>query len=56
VIVNRGGTRGDDLATYKVEAGCSEFLSDLADVSSVEPGEPVSRPHDQLTGSRRRLA
>ena len=23
VIVNRGGTRGDDLATYKVEAGCS---------------------------------
>jgi len=30
VIVNRGDTRGDDLATYKVEAGCSEFLSDLA--------------------------
>jgi len=30
VIVNRGGTRGDDLATYKVEAGCSEFLSALA--------------------------
>ena len=30
VIVNRGGTRGDDLATYKVDAGCSEFLSDLA--------------------------
>ena len=29
VIVNRGGTRGDDLATYKVDAGCSEFLSDL---------------------------
>jgi NAD-dependent SIR2 family protein deacetylase len=30
VIVNRGGTRGDDLATYKVEAGCSEFLTALA--------------------------
>jgi NAD-dependent SIR2 family protein deacetylase len=30
VIVNRGGTRGDDLATYKVEMGCSEFLSGLA--------------------------
>jgi NAD-dependent SIR2 family protein deacetylase len=29
VIVNRGPTRGDDLATYKVEAGCTEFLSDL---------------------------
>jgi NAD-dependent SIR2 family protein deacetylase len=30
VIVNRGTTRGDDLATYKVEAGCSEFLTALA--------------------------
>lgn len=30
VIVNRGVTRGDDLATYKIEAGCSEFLSELA--------------------------
>ncbi len=30
VIVNRGGTRGDELATYKVEAGCSEFLTSLA--------------------------
>lgn len=27
VIVNRGVTRGDDLATRKVEAGCSEWLS-----------------------------
>jgi NAD-dependent SIR2 family protein deacetylase len=27
VIVNRGVTRGDDLATVKVEAGCSEWLS-----------------------------
>ena len=29
VIVNRGETRGDPLATYKVEAGCSEFLGEL---------------------------
>ena len=32
VIVNRGGTRGDELATYKVEAGCSEFLGDLVGI------------------------
>ncbi|WP_245644552.1 Sir2 family NAD-dependent protein deacetylase [Nocardioides jensenii] len=30
VIVNRGATRGDDLATYKLDAGCSEFLGELA--------------------------
>lgn len=30
VIVNRGETRGDPLATVKVDAGCSEFLSQLA--------------------------
>ncbi len=29
VIVNRGATRGDDLATYKLEVGCSEFLTEL---------------------------
>ncbi len=27
VIVNRGPTRGDDLATLKVDAGCSEWLT-----------------------------
>jgi NAD-dependent SIR2 family protein deacetylase len=32
VIVNRGATRGDELATYKVDAGCSEFLTALADL------------------------
>jgi NAD-dependent SIR2 family protein deacetylase len=31
VIVNRGATRGDDLATVKLEAGCSEFLTALAE-------------------------
>ena len=29
VIVNRGATRGDALATYKLESGTSEFLSAL---------------------------
>ena len=27
VIINRGATRGDDLATVRVEAGCSEWLT-----------------------------
>jgi NAD-dependent SIR2 family protein deacetylase len=31
VIVNRGTTRGDDLATHKLDVGCSEFLTALAD-------------------------
>jgi NAD-dependent SIR2 family protein deacetylase len=30
VIVNRGWTRGDDLATVKVDGGCSEVLTELA--------------------------
>jgi len=30
VIVNRGATRGDDLAVLKLEEGCSEVLSSLA--------------------------
>jgi NAD-dependent SIR2 family protein deacetylase len=29
VIVNRGGTRGDELATYRLDAGTSEFLTAL---------------------------
>jgi NAD-dependent SIR2 family protein deacetylase len=29
-IINRGATRGDDQATVKVEAGCSEMLTLLA--------------------------
>jgi NAD-dependent SIR2 family protein deacetylase len=48
VIVNRGPTRGDDLATVKVEAGCSEWLSALADSSSGRRDEDVlsSLGHD----------
>ena len=30
VIVNRGATRGDGEATYKLEVGTSEFLTTLA--------------------------
>ena len=30
VVVNRGATRGDDLATARVDAGCSETLTALA--------------------------
>lgn len=30
VIVNRGSTRGDELASCRVDAGCSEFLTALA--------------------------
>lgn len=30
VIVNRGETRGDPLATCRVDTGCSEFLTELA--------------------------
>ncbi len=29
VIANRGATRGDELATYAVDVGCSEFLAAL---------------------------
>ena len=30
IIANRGPTRGDELATYKLDVGCSEFLLELA--------------------------
>jgi NAD-dependent SIR2 family protein deacetylase len=35
VIVNRGETRGDELATYKLEAGCSDFLTSLVEAQSL---------------------
>lgn len=31
VIVNRGATRGDDLATLRIDAGCSQTLRTLTD-------------------------
>jgi NAD-dependent SIR2 family protein deacetylase len=30
VIVNRGATRGDELAAYRLDVGCSEFLTELS--------------------------
>jgi len=41
-IVNRGVTRGDALATLKLDAGCSETLSALSCIeSAVMPGRPA---------------
>ena len=31
IIINRGTTRGDDLATLKIDTGCSELLAALSD-------------------------
>ena len=40
-IVNRGPTRGDDLATVKVDAGCSPILALLAEeLSGTRPAVP----------------
>ena len=43
VIVNRGVTRGDDLATAKVEAGCSEWLDAWANASGRGDEDVVGR-------------
>ena len=44
VIVNRGSTRGDDLATVKLELGCTEFLRALGQSarSRIVEGSAVS--------------
>jgi NAD-dependent SIR2 family protein deacetylase len=36
VIVNRGATRGDDLATLKLDLGCSEFLESVESALSTD--------------------
>jgi NAD-dependent SIR2 family protein deacetylase len=41
VIVNRGTTRGDELASVKLEAGCSEFLGALVGVRGAGAGPPA---------------
>lgn len=48
VVVNRGPTRGDDLATYKVEAGVGEWLPALA---GVRDRRPAPRPTPAPTAS-----
>lgn len=42
VIVNRGATRGDPLATLTVDAGCSQVLTALADVLDPVPSRTTS--------------
>jgi NAD-dependent SIR2 family protein deacetylase len=39
-IVNRGPTRGDELATVKLDGGCSELLALLADELPCDPKAP----------------
>jgi NAD-dependent SIR2 family protein deacetylase len=43
VLVNQGPTRGDDLVTVKLEAGCSPALSALADVLAGPAGSRSPR-------------
>ncbi|HEU4515219.1 MAG TPA: NAD-dependent protein deacetylase [Nocardioidaceae bacterium] len=54
VIVNRGHTRGDELATYKVDAGCADFLTALAGPTTTltgTTGQDTSRRTDTTTPS-----
>jgi NAD-dependent SIR2 family protein deacetylase len=45
VIVNRGATRGDELATCTLDAGCSEFLAALAAYPVTGPrSSAISQP------------
>ena len=43
VIANRGDTRGDDLATYRLHAGTSEFLTALARDGAAEQRRSADR-------------
>ena len=47
VIVNRGPTRGDDLASVKVDGGCSEWLSAWADSGA---GDPSGEGDEDVVG------
>jgi NAD-dependent SIR2 family protein deacetylase len=50
VIVNRGATRGDELATHKVDGGCAEFLRALAAAAGTAEQE-TSRVAENATQS-----
>ena len=58
-IVNRGGTRADNMASVKVDAGCSPILTLLAEKLGNEPlarradggDEPLARRADSRLGS-----
>ena len=66
VIVNRGATRGDELATLHVDAGCSEFLSALAAAPELRgswvrgararPGSAVAGPAPDVQPGRGQVA
>jgi NAD-dependent SIR2 family protein deacetylase len=43
VIVNRGRTRGDELATYKLDTGCAGFLTTLAEARPQETSRRIDR-------------
>ena len=50
-IVNRGPTRGDTLASVKVDGGCSPILALLADELAVGPTEERQGAHCALEGA-----
>jgi NAD-dependent SIR2 family protein deacetylase len=52
-IVNRGPTRGDELATVKVDGGCSELLVLLACELSAPPGMAPDTKHPAHCGPGR---
>ena len=54
-IINRGPTRGDDLATVKVDNGCSPMLALLADELSALP-KPRRSDGDEVVGVYRGAA
>jgi NAD-dependent SIR2 family protein deacetylase len=43
VIVNRGATRADDLATYKLDVGVGPWLTELAETSRGLHESPAGR-------------
>jgi NAD-dependent SIR2 family protein deacetylase len=51
VIVNRGVTRGDDLATVKVEAGCSEWLGQWAEEPATDVQAGVTKMCSAASGT-----
>lgn len=49
VIVNRGATRGDELARHKLDAGCAEFLSALLAAQETSRRTEISTPSPAST-------
>jgi NAD-dependent SIR2 family protein deacetylase len=53
VLVNRGPTRGDELATLQLDAGCSETLTELADALLGRRTVRAQPPADLADAGRR---